>query len=71
MCELFVLIVPLWNWNVEAVVAFSLISGFNRTFMELKLFWNSAIDLSLSGFNRTFMELKFPLLERMPLDFEF
>ena len=32
--------------------------GFNRTFMELKFYWQAESAKQQRGFNRTFMELK-------------
>ena len=32
----FVLIVPLWNWNIAEPQIPAVLPGFNRTFMELK-----------------------------------
>ena len=57
--NLYVLIVPLWNWNNESVVLLSKLICFNRTFMELKLGSKNPLIGSYKGFNRTFMELKF------------
>ena len=34
--SLIVLIVPLWNWNIETATELFTQGGFNRTFMELK-----------------------------------
>ena len=36
-----VLIVPLWNWNIDIDDVFSTSDSFNRTFMELK--WKFAV----------------------------
>ena len=32
-----VLLVPLWNWNVESLIWYTPEASFTRTFMELKL----------------------------------
>ena len=55
----FVLIVPLWNWNVLLSPAIGAASGFNRTFLELKLSFLTITNSRKECFNRTFMELKF------------
>ena len=39
---------------------FTTISGFNRTFMELKCKRNNGMGKLIYSFNRTFMELKSP-----------
>ena len=53
-----VLIVPLWNWNVEIEPFSEVGTSSNRTFMELKfMFLNSSGSPPLCS-NRTFMELK-------------
>ena len=53
------LIVPLWNWNLRGSRGYSISNGFNRTFMELKLFSRLTAATKFVRFNRTFMELKF------------
>ena len=54
-----VLIVPLWNWNVDGSCGNKASFCFNRTFMELK-YSSKKMAWSLQGsFNRTFMELKY------------
>ena len=56
--QLYVLIVPLWNWNIEDVYpAFSSLSS-NRTFMELKFYYILMVFETCKSSNRTFMELK-------------
>ena len=54
-----VLIVPLWNWNLEEDRLPLIVGCFNCTFMELKYCDNVAIDATEVCFNCTFMELKF------------
>ena len=44
---LLVLIVPLWNWNSFALTAFCCTGCFNRTFMELKSYSFSGIQMFL------------------------
>ena len=56
--KVYVLIVPLWNWNsIESEFKLPE-AGFNRTFMELKFIRKQAQNLRTLCFNRTFMELK-------------
>ena len=57
--SMWVLIVPLWNWNDrEFGTRESKDPRLNRTFMELKLGrWNKG-EGNLKCLNRTFMELK-------------
>ena len=40
------------------------LTGFNRTFMELKRAYDKLIPLATECFNRTFMELKPPTYAR-------
>ena len=56
--KIYVLIVPLWNWNscILDLIKFNLSS--NRTFMELKWMYPHESRLGITGSNRTFMELK-------------
>ena len=58
-CSRLLLIEPVWNWNLISHKGVSMDYGaFNRTSMELKLFWLMKwLGLS-SPFNRTSMELK-------------
>ena len=56
-----VLIVPLWNWNLDSTVKASAKVGSNRTFMELKSHLRASELVAPVCSNRTFMELKFKI----------
>ena len=63
-----VLIEPLWNWNrKEAEIKAKKQKSLNRTFVELKPFFNSPVFKSNTGLNRTFVELKhaFPIVDNI------
>ena len=61
-----VLIVPLWNWNLNtAAFVRAKQHGFNRTFMELKYLSRGNRESGESSFNRTFMELKYCRVNNM------
>mgnify|MGYP003520439868 CR=1 FL=1 len=52
------LIVPYWNWNIFAFNSFCNLFTFNRTILELKLFFFADFILLRWTFNRTILELK-------------
>ena len=56
--NLTVLIVPLWNWNLQNRIINSTSICSNRTFMELKYTTSLCEAPSFERSNRTFMELK-------------
>ena len=51
-------IAPLWNWKKASIMPPSALTGFNRTFMELKEECRAQFRQICDSFNRTFMELK-------------
>ena len=57
--SLYVLIVPLWNWNMALSLTYFVNEGSNRTFMELKYVSCKRKFVKRLSSNRTFMELKF------------
>ena len=53
------LIEPLWNWNGITDILMTILSmTFNRTIVELKLFWGACCCQPYTTFNRTIVELK-------------
>ena len=69
---IYVLIVPLWNWNTTNWLNWrQRTRSFNRTFMELKLECRKSLHSLIVRFNRTFMELKCKDFYKNPDKFSF